>query len=175
MFRTKRLLVAGVTAVLMAGLGACGGGDGTAATAADTHGSVTGQAQPSPETVSGFRDTVRHLNRKTVADTRAHLVRKCTAATERVRHTSRSGSGTHRTTRVWYTTEHYQSCRKVQQGTERYRRVVRPERWCVSLDDVNGVKAQDDVWYQVSRATYDQAQAADQHTRIEFTPTASGC
>ncbi|MER6418718.1 hypothetical protein [Streptomyces sp. NPDC001137] len=183
---TRRLLAAGVAAVLMAGLGACGNGDGTQdgvagqtaqdSTAGQTaQDSAAGQIQPSPETVSGLRDTVRHLSRKTVTDTRAHLVRKCTSATRRVRHTSRSGSGTHRTTRVWYTTEHYQSCRKVRQGTETYRRLVRPERWCVSLDDVNGVKAQDDVWYRVTREIYERAQAADRHTRMEFAPTASGC
>jgi len=171
MSRTKRLLVAGLTAVLVAGLGACGGGG----TTTDARGSGSGQARPSPETVSGLRGTVRHLDRKTVMDTRAHFVRTCTTATERVRHTSSSGSGTHRKTRAWYTTERHQSCKKVRRGTERYRRVVRTERWCVSLDDVNGVKARDDVWYQVSRATYDQAQATDQHSRLTFTPTGSGC
>lgn len=168
---TRRLLAAGMTAVLMAGLGACGSGRSDEG----TQDSVAGQIKPSPETVSGLRDTVRHLPRKTVMDARPHLVRRCTSATRQVRHTSRAGSGTRRTTRVWYTTERYQSCRKVRQGTERYRRVVRPERWCVSLDDVNGVKAQDDVWYQVARGIYERAQAADPHTRMKFAPTGSGC
>ncbi|NUP38365.1 MAG: hypothetical protein HOY76_15445 [Streptomyces sp.] len=167
----RRLLAAGVTGVLMAGLGACGSGG----TDDSTQHSVAGHVLPSPEAVSGLRDTVRHLSRKTVTDTRAHLVRKCTSATKQVRHTSRSGSGTRKTTRVWYTTERYRSCRNVRQGTETYRRVVRPERWCVSLDDVNGVKAQDDVWYRVTREIYDRAQAADRHTRLEFAPTGSGC
>lgn len=167
----RRLLAAGVAAVLMAGLGACGRGG----TGDGTQDGVAAQIQPSPETVSGLRDTVRHLPRKTVTDTRPHLVRECTSATKQVRHISRSGSGTHRTTRVWYTTERYQSCRKVRQGTETFRRVVRPERWCVSLDDVNGVKAQDDVWYRVTREIYDRARAADRHTRMKFAPTGSGC
>ncbi|MGI5459996.1 hypothetical protein ACQEWB_43920 [Streptomyces sp. CA-249302] len=168
----RRLLVAGVTAVLMAGLGACGGGGDDSA----AHGSTTAEeARPSPETVSGLRDSVRHLARKTVSDTRAHLVRKCTPATKRVRHTTSSGTGSRRTTRVWYTTEHYRSCKKVRQGTERYRRVVRPERWCVSLDDVNGVKSQDDVWYRVTRQTYDEVLAADEHARVRFVPAGSGC
>jgi hypothetical protein len=182
MFMTRRLLAAGVTAVLMAGLGACGGGggetkaNGTVGTTGST--GTTGaakEAQPSPYTVFGLRDTVRHVSRKTVADTRAHLVRKCTTTTERVRHTSRSGTGTHRTTRVWYTTEHHQSCTKVRQGTEKYRRVVRPERWCVRLDDVNGHTSQDAVWYRVTRDTYDQVLAADEHRRVEFTPAGTGC
>ena len=171
MFMTRRLLTAGVTAVLMAALGACASGG----TDEGTQDSVAGYIQPSPETVSGLRDTVRHLSRKTVTDTRAHLVTRCTSATRQVRHTSRSGTGTRRTTRVWYTTEHYQSCKKVRQGTESYRRVVRPERWCVSVDDVNGDRAQDDVWYRVTRETYHQVLAANVQARVEFTPAGSGC
>jgi len=176
MFMTRGLSAAAVVVVLMAGLGACGdGGTDPSGQTSTGHASTAKEAQASPDSVFGLRDTVRHISRKTVADTRAHLVRKCTPTTERVRHTTRSGTGTHRTTRVWYTTEHHQSCRKVRKGTERYRRVVRPERWCVSLDDVNGRKSQDDVWYRVTRATYDQVSAADEHTRVEFTPAATGC
>jgi hypothetical protein len=171
MFMTRRLLAAGVTAVLMAGLGACGGG-GTEATG---HGSVAKGAQASPERVSGLRDTVRHFPRKTVIGTRAHLVTKCAPSTRQVRHTTRSGTGTRKTTRVWYTTEHYQSCKKVRQGTESYRRVVRTERWCVSLDDVNRDTSQDDVRYRVTRETYQQVLQADEHARVKFTPTGTGC
>ncbi|MET9908205.1 hypothetical protein ABZZ74_15505 [Streptomyces sp. NPDC006476] len=170
MINGRRLLVAGVTALLVAGLGACGGGSG------DSGQSGTARtAQASPDSVRGLKDTVRHVSRKTAYATRPHLVRTCRPATRQVRHTSRSGSGTHRTTRVWYTTEHYQSCTKVRKGTERYRRVVRRERWCVSLDDVNGVRTQDDVWYEVDRQTYSQVLAADDHTRVRFTPTGTGC
>jgi hypothetical protein len=176
MFMTRRLSAATVAVVLMAGLGACGGGGtDTSGHTSTGHASTPKGAQASPDSVFGLRDTVRHLSRKTVADTRAHLVRKCTPTTERVRHTTRSGTGTHRTSRVWYTTEHHESCRKVRQGTERYRRVVRPERWCVSLDDVNGHRSRDDVWYRVTRETYDQVSAADEHARVEFTPAGTGC
>lgn len=177
MINARRLLVAGVTALLVAGLGACGGGSGDSGRSGTAR---TAQASPDgvpgiKDTVRGLKDTVRHVSRKTAYATRPHLVRTCRPATRRVRHTSRSGSGTHRTTRVWYTTEHYQSCTKVQKGTERYRRVVRRERWCVSLDDVNGVSAQDGVWYEVDRQTYSQVLAADDHTRVRFTPTGTGC
>jgi hypothetical protein len=169
----KRLLVAGATAVLIAGLGACGGGGG--ARGADP-GAVTDagqgstgtvqEAPPSPDTVSGRKDSVRHLAAKTTRATRPHLVRKCASATRQVRHTQRTGTGTHRTTRTWYTTERYQSCKKVRSGTETYTRTLRSQRWCVSLDD---------VWYQVTRATYDEAHGADEHARMEFTPSGSGC
>ncbi|MCD9877936.1 hypothetical protein [Streptomyces guryensis] len=168
---TRRLPAAAVATVLMAGLGACGG----AGTEAAGHGSVVKETRASAERVSGLRDTLRHLPRKTVTGTRAHLVTKCTSTTRQVRHTTRPGTGTRKTTRVWYTTEHHQSCRKVRQGTESYRRVVRPERWCVSLDDVTGGKSRDDVWYRVTRETYHQVLAADAHARVAFTPTGTGC
>jgi hypothetical protein len=45
----------------------------------------------------------------------------------------------------------------------------------VRLDNVDGDTAKDDVWYQVTPATYDEARGADEHTRMEFAPTATGC
>jgi hypothetical protein len=177
MFMTRRLSAAAVAAVLMAVLGACGGGgtDATGHTDATRHTGVAKEDRAAPERVSGRRDTVRHVARKTVAGIRAHLVTKCAPTTRRVRHTTRSGTGTRKTTRVWYTTERHQSCRQVRQGTESYRRVVRPERWCVSLDDVNRDTSQDHVWYRVTRGTYHQVLAADEHARVAFTPTGTGC
>ncbi|MFK0023672.1 hypothetical protein [Streptomyces sp. NPDC090798] len=178
----KRLLVAGATAVLIAGLGACGGGGGSGGVdpaavtdvGQDDAGTVP-KAPPSPDTVSGLRDSVRHLARKTTRATRPHLVKQCTSATRQVRHTQRTGTGTHRTTRTWYTTERYQTCKKVRRGTETYTRTVRPQRWCVSLDNVDGDPAKDDVWYQVTPATYDEARGTDEHARMEFTPSGTGC
>ncbi|MFF7974612.1 hypothetical protein [Streptomyces sp. NPDC007905] len=181
----RRLLVAGVTAVLMAGLGACSGGSGggdegtSQVVGAERSGTATGQTRPDPagepDTVSGLRDTVRHLSAKTARATRAHLVGKCATGTRRVRHTSSSGTGTRRRTRTWYTTERYRSCGKVRSGTETYRRVVRPEKWCVRLDDVDGDRARDDVWYQVTSATYADALDTDEHARMKFTPSGTGC
>ncbi|MCH5670886.1 hypothetical protein [Streptomyces gilvus] len=170
MIDARRLLVAGVTALLVAGLAACGGGSGDSGQSG-----AAKAAQASPDGVRGLKDTVRHVSRKTVYATRPHLVRRCRPATRQVRHTSRSGSGTHRTTRVWYTTEHYQSCTQVRKGTERYRRVVRQERWCVSLDDVDGVRTQDDVWYEVDRQTYGQVLDAGDHAPVRFVPAGTGC
>ena len=37
------------------------------------------------------------------------------------------------------------------------KRVVRREQWCVSLDNLGGDAKRDDVWYQVSKTTYDAA------------------
>ncbi|WP_406172544.1 hypothetical protein [Streptomyces sp. NBC_00996] len=182
MFNKQRLMVVGVTAFLITALGACsGGGDGgtdsTGSATATGQGSedTTQQAPPQADTVSGLRDTVRHLSRQTVKATRPHMVRRCTSATRRVRHSASTGTGTKRKTRTWYTTERYQDCEKVRSGTETYRRVVRPERWCVSLDDVGGDTARDDVWYQVTYATYDEALGTHEHTRMRFTPTGTGC
>ncbi|WP_256725923.1 hypothetical protein [Streptomyces sp. IMTB 2501] len=163
----NRLMTAGVTAVLLGVLAACGG-HGTGAAHPGTVGAVT--ASPSPDPVHGIKDTVRHITRRTTRATRPHLVRRCTPGTRQVRHTARSGSGSHRRTRTWYTTEHYQDCRKVRSGTETYRRELRPERWCVRLDDVDGDRKRDDVWFRVDRRDYDTADAAEAHTRVRFIP-----
>ncbi|KUN80971.1 hypothetical protein AQJ66_25190 [Streptomyces bungoensis] len=178
----RHLMVAWVTAVLTAGLVACSGGSGGAdggtgyvVGADDSGGAATRRTAPEPDTVSGRRDTVRHWPVKTARATRPHLVRKCTTGTRRVRHTSGTGTGTRRRTRTWYTTERYRSCRKVRSGTESYRRVVRAEKWCVRLDDVDGDKARDDVWYRVTRAVYGDALDTDRHARMKFTPAGTGC
>ncbi|MFF3614836.1 hypothetical protein [Streptomyces sp. NPDC002580] len=180
---SKRLMVAAVTAVLIAGLGACGQGDDT--DAAPTRSTGVGQgggsgSEPGPDktadaTVFGLRDQMRHLSAKTTRATRPHTVKKCSTSTRRVKHTKSTGSGTRRKTRTWYSTERVKSCRWVHKGTETYKRVVRPEQWCVSLDNVGGDAAKDDVWYQVRRTTYDEAIGKDEHTRMEFTPKHTGC
>ncbi|MCC5477062.1 hypothetical protein [Streptomyces barringtoniae] len=153
----KRLKAAGATAFLLAALAACGGG-----------GHAGGS--PSPDPVHGLKDTTRHVSRQTTRATRPHLVKRCTTGTHQVRHSSRSGSGRHRRTRTWYTTERYQDCHKVRSGTETYRRETRPERWCVRLDDVNGNRRQDDVWYRVDRLDYNRVLDADDRTRVQFVP-----
>jgi hypothetical protein len=167
----KRLIltVTAVAAVLLATLTACGGdkGSGTGTTSA---GAAAFSPAPSPHPVHGLKDTLRHLTRKTTRATRPHLVRQCTTSTRRVGHSSASGSGSRRRTRTWYTTEHYRTCHKVPSGTETYRKELRPERWCVRLDDVNGDRAQDDVWYRVDRMDYDRVLAADDHARVQFVP-----
>ncbi|MEH0420336.1 hypothetical protein [Streptomyces sp. B21-083] len=180
----KRLMVAGLTMLLMAGLGACGDGKDAPrgdSSASGNNGSGSGkydsapQPTPEPTTVSGLRGTVRHITRKTAKATRPHLVKKCALTTEKVKHTSRTGTGSKKKTRTWYTTESSQKCTKVRSGTETYTRVVRQERWCVKLDDVNGDKAKDAVWYQVTHATYNEAAAADRLTLLKFTPRSTGC
>ncbi|MEU1405468.1 hypothetical protein ABZ471_24440 [Streptomyces sp. NPDC005728] len=179
---SRRLVVAGVTAALIAGLGACSSGtdEGTDYVGASQGDENSGRtARPdtdaTPDTVFGLRDTVRHLSRKTAPATRPHLVSKCTSGTHRVRHTSSSGTGSRRKTRTWYTTEQYRDCKKVRAGTETYRRVVRPEQWCVRLDDVDGDKGRDDVWYQVTNSTYQDAVGSDERARLEFVPAGAGC
>ncbi|MEU4173076.1 hypothetical protein AB0F46_40270 [Streptomyces sp. NPDC026665] len=187
----KRFATAAVTAFLIAGLGACGGEGDSYDEGSDYSvdagqeldqggGSVAGDSQPdagatADASVFGLRDETRHRTARTTRATRPHMTKKCTTTTRRVRHTSTTGSGTKRHTRTWYSTEHAKSCKQVRSGTETYTRVVRPEQWCVSLDDVGGDKGQDDVWYQVTRTTYDTAVATDEHERMEFTPKDSGC
>ncbi|MGY1499476.1 hypothetical protein ACW4TU_23320 [Streptomyces sp. QTS52] len=181
MFSKRRLTLAGFTVILMAGLGACGSGvgpqdDGTTSSQYDDDGGAGVQeTAPVKPTVHGLRDAVRHVTAKTAKATRPHLVKKCAPATRQVKHTQRTGTGTAKRTRTWYTTEHYQKCANTRSGTETYTRVVRQERWCVSLDDVNGDAKRDAVWYQVTRVTYDKAVAADRLAPLKFTPEATGC
>ncbi|WP_234336701.1 hypothetical protein [Streptomyces xylophagus] len=169
-----------MTTLLIGTLGACGGGGGGSSTsstsgASQSSASTAHEAAPTPDTVTGLRDSVRHLAKQTTRATRPHTVTKCTPATKRVQHKSSSGTGTKKKTRTWYTTEQYRKCAKVQRGTETYTRLVRKERWCVSLDDVGGDTIKDDVWYQVTRAVYDEVRTADEHARVEFAPAGTGC
>ncbi|WP_405867115.1 hypothetical protein OG407_46485 [Streptomyces sp. NBC_01515] len=177
---TKRWIAGGLTALLIGTLSACGSGsesgssDSTSGVGQGSS-STPQKARPTPDTVTGLRDSVRHLAKQTAKGTRPHTVTKCASASKKVRHTSSSGSGSKKKTRTWYTTEQHRECSKVRSGTETYTRIVRAERWCVSLDDVGGDTAKDDVWYQVTRSAYDEARIADEHARVEFTPTGSGC
>lgn len=186
----KRLLVSGAIAILIGTLGACsgggggGGGEGDGVDTGVSYGqddtstgtdSSGGASSTRDDTVRGLKDTVRHVTAKTTRATRPRLVRKCSTTTHRVRHTSSSSTRGRRTTRTWYTTERYRSCTKVRSGTETYRKTVRTEKWCVELDDVNGDKRRDDVWYQVSSSAYGAARTADDHARLEFVPAAEGC
>ncbi|NEA62850.1 hypothetical protein [Streptomyces sp. SID12488] len=177
----RRLALAGFTVILMAGLGACGSGDGsqgdgtTSSQYGDGGGADVQETAPVTPTVHGLRNAVRHVTAKTTKATRPHLVKKCASATRQVKHTQRTGKGTAKRTRTWYTTEHYQKCSNTRSGTETYTRVVRQERWCVSLDDVDGDTKRDAVWYQVTRVTYDEASAADRNAPLKFTPEAAGC
>lgn len=175
---TKRLIAGGLTALLIGALNACGTSDSSGSTSSVVRSSASTtapKARPTPDTVTGLRDAVRHLAKQTTKATRPHTVTKCTPATKKVQHKSSSGSGTKKKTRTWTTTEQYRKCSMVRSGTETYTRTVRAERWCVSLDDVGGNTAEDDVWYQVTRAAYDEVRGADEHARVEFTPTGSGC
>ncbi|MEV7688958.1 hypothetical protein ACFW1F_20450 [Streptomyces bungoensis] len=150
MFDGRLRTVLGLAAVLLATLTACG--------------------LDSPDPVSGLKDDLRHIPRKTVPATRPHMVKECTTDSVRVSHSSSTGSGSHRRTRRWYTTERRQNCHKVQHGTEAYRREIRPERWCVRLDDVDGDHDRDNVWYRVDRRDYSRVQFARYHTSVKFVP-----
>ncbi|MDX2707091.1 hypothetical protein PV350_30205 [Streptomyces sp. PA03-6a] len=180
MHRHRRPYSAAVAAVLLAALlGACGSpdsgavaGSGPSATASAGTGTPVVKAVPP---VTGALDDHRHVARRTAPARRPHMVQRCTDRTRRVKHTSSKGSGKRKSTRTWYTTEHYQDCRKVQQGTESYTRVVSAERWCVELDDVGGDRTRDDVWYKVDATTYGTAVGAEEGTPMSFTPLASGC
>ncbi|MZD07995.1 hypothetical protein GTW43_23355 [Streptomyces sp. SID5785] len=174
MIAKRRPAVAGLTMMLVAVLAACGGGSGTDGGGTSHAGgtSDSGHARPAGQAaVSGLRDGVRHQPRRTAEGTRPHYVKKCGTATKRVRHTKRSKGRT----RTWYTTRTVRDCDRVRRGTETYTRVVRPERWCVRLDDVGGRTSRDDVWYRVRPADYSRVHEAADHAKVTFEPLARGC
>lgn len=161
-------MVAGMSMALVAALGACGsGGGGDGGDDGKVADRVTGSDQTIPdqaptststrETVTGLREAVRHIARKTASATRPHLVKKCKSTKG-----SKGSKGTRK-------------CSTVRNGTETYTRVIRQERWCVSLDDVNGDTAKDAVWYQVTHATYTKVSGVERLTKVEFAPEATGC
>ncbi|MFJ8822811.1 hypothetical protein ACIREE_13615 [Streptomyces sp. NPDC102467] len=171
----RRPVLAGLTMVLVTALAACGGGSDKESSAqagsAKGGGSYADQHEDRPVKVAGLRDSVRHVGRKTARSTRPHLVKKCATDTRKVKHTRRSKGRT----KTWYATEKHQDCKKVRKGTETYTRVVRQERYCVRLDDVNGKPRKDDVWYRVRPATYSEVNGADDRAKVTFEPVAQGC
>lgn len=124
-----------------------------------------------PRKVSGLLDGTRHVQALTRRATRAHMVERCHPGSKRVRHTSGRGGNK----RTWYTDEPTTVCTKVRQGTETYRRVIRPERWCVRLDDVDGKDSRDDVWFRVDANTYLDARILKAGHRMTFKPERDGC
>lgn len=145
----RRAALVAVVLAVAAGLAACG----------------------SPRRVSGRLDTTRHVAEVTSLQKRPRMVQSCHPGTRRVKHTSGRGSSK----RTWYTTEDTSVCSRVQQGTETYRHVDRPERWCVRLDDVGGKESRDDLWYRVRKGVYLDAQALRSGDRMTFSPDHDGC
>ncbi|MFF1713557.1 hypothetical protein [Streptomyces sp. NPDC058268] len=136
----------------------------------------TDHAKPSkPAKVTGLRDDIRSVAQKTTTATRPRMVEKCTPSTKRVKHSSTTGTGRNKRTRTWYTNEKYNDCKKVQQGTEKYTKVLRRARWCVELDDLNGKRSKDDVWFEVDAATYNSAAAKKEGSKLSFAPLRNGC
>ncbi|WP_371795532.1 hypothetical protein [Streptomyces sp. NBC_01718] len=174
-----------LAAVLLAALlTACGSGPdepdsrgGQAAPTGAVGSGAVGGAEPSPpdRTVSGLRDDTRHVTRKATTGTRPRMVNRCTTRVRKVKHTSTSGTGRRKRTRTWYSDDSYKDCKKVQQGTTSYTRVVRRARWCVELDDVGGNSTEDDVWYEVESDVYREATQLKEGAELSFTPLRRGC
>lgn len=150
MNRSINAAAAGLVATLALGLVGCSGGE---------------------TTVKGRRDDIRHLPKlqhtatRTVTDYR----QQCTSKTRPVT----SGSGLKKTTG----TRTYQDCTKVRAGshTESYPKVDREERYCVELDDVNGKRSADDVWFTVSSATYWKAARKHEGDKFKMSYYHKGC
>nr|WP_024126512.1 hypothetical protein [Streptomyces sp. FR1]AHE39131.1 DNA polymerase III alpha subunit [Streptomyces sp. FR1] len=168
MTKKRQMLLSGVALILSVGLSACG-------PTAGAHRSDGPAEARHDDTVSGLRDDVRHITRKTASAVRPRMVNRCTTTTKKIKHTSRTRMGKRSSTTTWYEKRPVTTCRKVRSGTESYTRVIRHERWCVELDAVNGDQRRRDVWFQVTHATYAKARTAQEGDKIKFTPVANGC
>ncbi|MFD9038775.1 hypothetical protein [Streptomyces bottropensis] len=168
MTKKRHMLLSGVALILSVGLSACGPTSGA-------HRSETPAEASHDDTVSGLRDDVRHITRKTTSAVRPRMVKRCTTTTKKIKHTSRTRIGKRTSTSTWYEYKPVTTCRMVRNGTESYTRVTRRERWCVELDAVNGDQRRRDVWFQVTHGTYVSAVAASEGDKIKFTPVANGC
>ncbi len=158
-----RSVAAAVAAmVLLCGCDATGGASADGASA---------EVAPSPTTVTGRLVATRHVTLLARTATRPHMVRRCRTETERVRHTTGSGSKK----RTTYTNEEHTVCTQVQQGTETYRKVVRPENWCTELDDVGGASGPDNVWYRVNQGDYLQALGLKTGSSVTVEPLSGNC
>ncbi|MCX4830580.1 hypothetical protein OG746_17780 [Streptomyces sp. NBC_01016] len=169
----RRPTLAGLTMMLVVALAACGGGP-QQDTSGHGGGKDTGSytvRQDDTAKVTGVRDGVRHVTRRTTRATRPHLVRKCGTESRKVKHTKRS----HGRKRTYYTTKKVRDCHKVRRGTERYTRVLRSEHWCVRLDDVNGKRTVDDQWFRVNSTVYGRVQGEDDRAKVTIEPLRKGC
>ncbi|MER5684484.1 hypothetical protein [Streptomyces sp. NPDC002205] len=178
--RIRPVLAAVLLAALLTACGSSGGPSSPGSHAVPTGPAGSGVADgtvPSPtdRTVSGLRDDTRHITRRTTTSTRPRMVKRCTTRVRRVKHTSTSGTGRRKRSRTWYTDDSYKDCKKVQQGTMRYTRVVRRARWCVELDNVGGNSTADDVWYEVESDVYRKATQLKEGAKLSFTPLRKGC
>lgn len=108
---------------------------------------------PTFEKVSGHRDDVKHVTAIVTTTHEAIWERQCTKKVKGV-------------------------CKKyksVKVGTRTVKHVVRQERWCVELDDVNGDKTEDDFWFRTSPATYLKAASLAEGDYIKFQAMGVGC
>ncbi|MGY0490595.1 hypothetical protein [Streptomyces sp. WG-D5] len=169
----RRSTLAGLTMMLVVALAACGGTD-TSSSVNGTgkgSGSGSGTVEQADQKVTGVRDGVRHVTRRTTRATRPHLVNKCETDTRKVRHTKRSNGRT----KTWYTTDKVRDCHKVRRGTEKYTKVLRSERWCVRLDDVGGKRTADDRWFRVNSTTYGRVRGEEDRSKVTIEPLREGC
>lgn len=116
--------------------------------------SVAACGADGPSEVSGTRDDVRHV---AAVKEKSHKEKK----TERV--CTRKVNGkckSYRTDTIW---------KKVVD------RAAKPARYCVELDNVNGNKDEDDVWYTVHQSDYTKALFKAEDAGLKFTPVRAGC
>ncbi|WPH58230.1 hypothetical protein SEA_ALONE_130 [Streptomyces phage Alone3] len=117
-----------------------------------------------PKEVSGLRDDVRQTKAVKAVPELSHKVTKTRTKYKTVCTSYKKGV--------------CKSKSKVPDGTEKYTEKVidrhykpgKAKQYCVELDNVNGDKDRDDVWFNVSHATYLKHLFKDEGMKIEKMP-----
>lgn len=110
---------------------------------------------PAQKSVWGHRDDIRHVERVTKKDKVKKYDSKCLRMSRAERRRKNI------------------TCKKP--WFETVVKTVRPEAWCVELDDVNGSAKDDDVWYTTTRVVYLKAASLSEGDTIKFLPLHGGC
>ena len=157
--------------MLLCGCDAVSGPSSSGSSGSGGAGGVSVEVAPSPTTATGRLEATRHITLLTRTATRPRLVRRCHDELDRVRHTTGFGRKKHTT----YTDEERTVCPTVQQGTETYRKFVRPESWCAELDDVGSASGPDNVWYRVDQEDYLKALGRKPGSSVTVEPLSGSC
>lgn len=121
--------------------------------------------------VEGRLDDLRHLPAKTDRVKVPTYNTSCRTVTRtQTRTTYVNGKSSTRTVTVPVT-----ECTKTKSGIKWASVEVRPETWCIELDNVNGKKDADDRWFRVNLDDYDAAREINHGSVIRFPYRSKGC
>lgn len=121
--------------------------------------------------VKGKLDDLRHRPAKTGPVQVPTYTQKCRTTTQTRTTTTFVNGKTRTSTKVVPVTK----CNRTKSGVKTVTQVIRPEKWCIELDNVNGKKNADDRWYSVKSSDYATARDFNEGDVIRFPYLSKGC